>query len=203
MNVWLAYASGPLIGAAIGWATNWVAVRMLFRPRREVKILGVRFHGLIPKRRAELTRRAAEIVEEELINSGDVRKIVESADLASPILKVVEERVDQFLADQLAGLPKLVRRLLPRDLPDRIKRNFMLEIEGMLPRLTESMIEAMSAKADFKGTVVEKLDAVEVEKLEALVYRLARSELRSIELVGGVLGFAIGAFQSVWLWLLG
>jgi len=200
MNPWLAYTSGPIVGAAIGWATNWIAVRMLFRPRRERKILGLRFHGLIPKRRADLTRRAAEIIEEELITSGDLRKIVESANLAPPILKIVQERVDRFVADEIRTLPKLVRRFLPRDLPERIKSNFMQEIESVLPRLTEDVIAAIHAKADFKQIVVEKLDAVEVEKLESLVYRLARTELRSIELVGGILGFAIGAFQSLWLW---
>jgi len=203
MNVWVKYAMGPVVGAVIGWATNWVAVRMLFRPRREVRILGIPFHGLIPKRRIELTRRVGEVIEEELISRDDLRKIIESANLEPPILKIVEERVDQFLADQLKSLPKLVRRFISRELLDRIKGSFMFEMQRALPQMTDDVIRAVNEKVDFKQLVIEKLDAVEIEKFESLVYRLARTELRSIELVGGVLGFAIGAIQSLWLWLVG
>jgi len=200
MNPWLAYVSGPVVGAFIGWLTNWIAVKMLFHPRREVRVLGFRFCGLIPRRRADLTRRSAEIIEEEMVTREDLRKIVESVNLAPPIFKAVEERVEQFLTDQVDDLPKLVRLFVPRELLHRIKQSFMQEVERVLPRLTEDMMDAISAKANFKQLVVEKLNAVEIEKFESLVNRLARTELRSIELVGGVLGFLIGTFQSLWLW---
>ena len=42
MNI-LHYLSGPAIGAVIGYFTNYIAVKMLFRPLKEVKSAGLRF----------------------------------------------------------------------------------------------------------------------------------------------------------------
>ena len=38
----------PVIAAAIGWGTNYLAVRMLFHPREERCILGLRVQGVFP-----------------------------------------------------------------------------------------------------------------------------------------------------------
>jgi uncharacterized membrane protein YheB (UPF0754 family) len=195
------YAIGPVVGALIGCATNWLAIKMLFRPRREVRVLGLRFCGLIPKRRPELTNRVGDIVATELLTHEDLRRVVESANLAPPILETVEERLDQFLNDQMRSLPRLARRMISRDAIDRIKLSFLLELEQILPRLSEEVIEAIESKVDFKQMIVDKLDSVEIEKFEELTYRLARREMRSIVVVGALLGFLIGATQSLWLWL--
>lgn len=32
------YIVTPIIGAIIGYVTNWIAVKMLFRPRKEVRV---------------------------------------------------------------------------------------------------------------------------------------------------------------------
>ena len=60
----------PLIGAVIGYATNWVAVKMLFRPQKEVRLFGRRLPftpGVIPKGKERLARAVGRAVEEKLL----------------------------------------------------------------------------------------------------------------------------------------
>src|SRR3989344_8850138 len=47
----------PIIGFVIGYVTNWIAIVMLFHPRK--KIFGIQ--GIIPKRKALLARKIGEI----------------------------------------------------------------------------------------------------------------------------------------------
>lgn len=60
------YIIPPLIGAIIGYCTNYIAVRMLFRPRNEIKVL---WHtlpftpGAIPKNKPRLAKAIGEVVE--------------------------------------------------------------------------------------------------------------------------------------------
>lgn len=66
--------AGPAIGALIGYITNDIAVRMLFRPHRAWYIKG--FHipftpGIIPKERGRIAREVGKAVSENLI-SGEV-----------------------------------------------------------------------------------------------------------------------------------
>lgn len=42
------------IGAMIGWITNYIAIKMLFRPYKEMNFLFFKIQGLIPKRRSEI-----------------------------------------------------------------------------------------------------------------------------------------------------
>ncbi len=60
----------PLLGAAIGYVTNSVAIRMLFRPLHELRLFGVRVPftpGVIPRRRHELAASIADMVARELL----------------------------------------------------------------------------------------------------------------------------------------
>jgi len=70
--------AGPLVGAVIGYCTNWVAVKMLFRPLHPVKIFGKTMPftpGVIPKNKDRLARVAGKAVGESLFTEDDLRKV--------------------------------------------------------------------------------------------------------------------------------
>ena len=66
----------PVVGALVGWFTNWLAIRMLFRPRQPARFLGWTFQGVIPRRHAQLADRIAETVENSLLTPEDLEKAV-------------------------------------------------------------------------------------------------------------------------------
>ena len=41
----------------IGWITNYIAIKMLFRPYKEMNFLFFKIQGLIPKRRSEIAEK--------------------------------------------------------------------------------------------------------------------------------------------------
>lgn len=62
----------PVLGAVIGYITNAVAIRMLFRPFKEWKILGLRVPftpGIIPKQRHQLAESIGLMVSNELLTA--------------------------------------------------------------------------------------------------------------------------------------
>lgn len=77
----LKYVAGPVIGALIGYLTNWLAVRMLFRPYYPKKIGKFRLPftpGIIPKRKSALAKAVGKAVGEELFTKEDLGKIIVS-----------------------------------------------------------------------------------------------------------------------------
>ena len=50
----------PIISALIGWLTNWVAIRMLFHPRKPILIGNFKLQGLIPRRQPDIAEQAAD-----------------------------------------------------------------------------------------------------------------------------------------------
>ena len=80
----------PFISAFIGWITNCIAIRMLFRPLYPVNILGLKIQGVAPRRRHELTEGIANAVEKALVSVEDVAGVLESIDLESEIKVVLD-----------------------------------------------------------------------------------------------------------------
>jgi len=71
---WLVYIGVPLGAALIGYVTNWVAIRMLFRPHTAKRVLGLRVPftpGVIPARRGEMAERMGAAVARHLITRLD------------------------------------------------------------------------------------------------------------------------------------
>ena len=59
-----------IIGALIGWLTNVIAIKLMFRPIQPVRIWGTPFvlQGLIPERKDEIAKSIGDVINEELIS---------------------------------------------------------------------------------------------------------------------------------------
>lgn len=73
----LKIASGPIIGAVIGLFTNWIAVKMLFVPRKALYIGKWRVPftpGVIPRRQEALARALGSTISESLVRKEDLKR---------------------------------------------------------------------------------------------------------------------------------
>ncbi len=89
---WLRFLSGPLIGALIGYLTNWLAVKMLFRPRKALYI--GKWHvpftpGVIPRRKAALATALGRMVSEMLVRKEDLKESLCSESVSRTVAKTV------------------------------------------------------------------------------------------------------------------
>ena len=62
-----------LVGGIIGWLTNILAIKLMFRPINPMKIpiLNIEILGLIPKRKNEIAENIGEVVATELLSIDD------------------------------------------------------------------------------------------------------------------------------------
>ncbi|MDY4693834.1 MAG: DUF445 family protein [Blautia sp.] len=75
--------AGPVIGALIGYCTNYIAVKMLFYPKKEIRIFGHKLPftpGAIPKGKPRLAKAIGNIVAEDLLTEEDIKQKMISAD---------------------------------------------------------------------------------------------------------------------------
>ncbi|KIH77802.1 Uncharacterized membrane protein YheB, UPF0754 family [Geoalkalibacter ferrihydriticus] len=108
---YLPYFLPPLLGAIIGYVTNYVAIRMLFRPLRAWRVLGVRIPmtpGIIPGKRHELAARMGEMVGSHLLTAEDVGRALEKDSFRREIKGAVADKLGRFLDRELGPLAQLV-----------------------------------------------------------------------------------------------
>ncbi|MCB2293097.1 DUF445 domain-containing protein [Clostridium algoriphilum] len=71
------FVIGSLIGAIIGYITNWLAIKMLFRPRKEIRIFNHKVPftpGLIPKEKSRIAKNVGESVGQHILTKETIMK---------------------------------------------------------------------------------------------------------------------------------
>lgn len=102
--------AGPAIGAVIGYCTNYIAVKMLFRPLKPIKIGNKTLPftpGIIPKGRARMAKALGTAVGEHLLTAQDFAQILLSEDVKKTVVTAVaggiqsiqnsEDSIENFL----------------------------------------------------------------------------------------------------------
>jgi len=188
----------PIVTAFIGWLTNWVAIRMLFLPRRPVRIFLWHWQGLLPRRHHDVADKVAELVESELLGQHVIRRELERLDLQGLLDHFIHRLIQVKVGQRLKHIPLLWR---PRTLQliERAARKAMRE---EFETMREKLADELEGHLQVKELVRDRIDAFEMEQLERIVLRVASQELKFIELLGAVLGFLIGVFQVLVLWWL-
>jgi len=186
----------PLVGAAIGWLTNWVAVRMLFWPRRPVRLLGVTLQGVFPSRQPQLARELGGMVERELLSAADVGRAANDPAFLARLGQQLAECLESTLREKLSGAP-MASRLLGGSAASRLTSALADQLEKrVLPRVVAAAARELEGSLHVAELVRQRVEAASVEQVEAMLLGMMRRELRFVELVGGLLGFVIGLAQS-------
>ena len=192
----------PVIAAAIGWGTNYLAVRMLFHPREEWRILGLRVQGVFPKRQQALAEKLGQLVARELFSMEDVRKHLKGDEFIEHVTATIEVRVDNFLQNNLVEAIPIASMFLGSDMVAKIKHSLVECLAKSVPELGELFVSNLEKNMDVEAVVREKVAAFSSDKLEEMLLGIMKREFRFIEGVGAVLGFVIGLAQLGILWLM-
>ena len=196
------YLIAPFICALIGWLTNYLAIKMLFHPRKPVNILGWRLQGIFPKRQKELALSLGNLVEKELISHEDIEKVISKPEFISSFNQVLNDYLRDFLTRKVVSLHPMVAMFLSGDVLESIKKLLARETEKHLPEILKNISMQLEKSLDFKEVVRSKVELFSMDKLEEVLFSIMRKEFRFIEIMGAVLGFAIGIFQSLFIFLL-
>lgn len=95
--------AGPVIGAIIGYCTNYIAIKMMFRPFEAKKIgkFKVPFTpGIIPRRKESMAKAIGRVVEENLLNEDTVKNALLSDEVKSQIKAKIEQKIGRHRDDE-------------------------------------------------------------------------------------------------------
>lgn len=182
----------PALGSFIGWITNRLAIRLLFRPHRPVRLLGVEVQGLLPRRRAELAKSVGRVLEERILTPEGLAARMQDPAVVSGVVETLKDVARQAFNERAGYLPSIIAN----PLSDYVAATVEREAEGFLTDRAGDWLAGLARELGVATTVQAELDALSLDDLEALVLELASRELRHIEILGAALGLIIGLFQA-------
>ncbi len=185
----------PLISAFIGWFTNWIAIKMLFHPKVPVKILGITFHGIFPKRQKQFAEKLGKLVSQELLSFSDIEKKISNPDNIEKLMPFVETHIDHFLRVKLAEEMPMIGMFIGDKTINQMKAIFIKELQSLFPSMMENYMGQLEKDLDLEKIVINKVSGFSSDKLEEILQAIMSKEFRFVEIIGGVLGFIIGLLQ--------
>lgn len=183
------------IGAGIGWITNYVAIKMLFRPYKEVNFLFFKIQGLIPKRKKEIGENIANIIQNEIVSLKDIVLSLDKENIENKMENIIDGILEEKLEKEIRSKFPMVAMFLSDDMLSKIKNIIKTSILENRDDIIKMFTDYMEENIDFKGIIVSNIDNFSLEKLEEITYSVATKEFKHIEIIGAILGAIIGVLQ--------
>ena len=149
------YIAGPVIGAVIGYFTNFIAVKMLFHPKKEIKVFGHKLPftpGAIPKGKSRLAKSVGDAVGNNLITQADIESKLLSDELADKIADMILDKLSVSINDLFSGSQDMTEE----EIESRKK--------AVSTNIARYIAEAIS-QVDISGVLVEKTPEIIKAKL--------------------------------------
>ena len=186
-----------LICAFIGWITNFIAIKMLFHPRRPVQIGSLTVQGIFPKRQKALAMNLAAVIEGELLSHDDIRQAMQRPEFSARLKDRILDGFSEFLSTRLGGLNPMIAMFLDGPMMEKVKGLLDKELDRIVPGLLETATGELENSLDFRRIIQDKIENLSMERLEILLMSIMAKEFRFIEVVGAVLGAFIGLIQGL------
>ena len=185
-----------LVGILIGWFTNYLAIKLLFRPYKEMNFLFFKIQGLIPKRRAEISLNIADVVEKELISVDDIADKIEEMDISDGVIdRLLDKVIGEKLQKNILDKNPLLKMIINDSVIQKIKSYFKKSILENKEEIVEEIIKIAKEKINFREIILDKMENFSLQEIEEIILRISKNELKHIEIIGGVLGGIIAVFQ--------
>lgn len=146
------YLIPPVVGAFIGYVTNRIAIKMLFRPLKAWKIGRLRVPmtpGVIPSKRLELATNMGEVVGDHLLTSEVIGKGLQQEVFQNHLYSLIQDRVEGVLQKDLGTLASTI--------PQKFKVYFDIGTKTIRYQLKEQ-IHTFIHSQEFADTVDSAID---------------------------------------------
>ncbi len=196
MTLWYFFPSHymlPLYGAALGCATNWVALNMVFRPLHPIKIGPFVIQGVFLKRQAEVSRSFSTLVTQELISIKQIMQQIFSGTRSRHTRYLVKKHLSPLMD---AGSVKVALQLTVG------AKGFVDFKQTVADRAVDLSMEPMSDPSfnQERAVVIQKIFEERMKNLTSGEFQdLLRPAFQEDEWIlitmGAVMGFAAGWIQ--------
>lgn len=176
----VSYIIAPLLGGIIGYITNDIAIRMLFRPHRAKYIFGVRVPftpGIIPKEKARIANAIGGAISENLMS----KDVLERYLLSDEMITKIRLSIDRFFETQKNNHETL-RELLTHYFTEN-------DIDRLIGGLKDGVINQVSTKLG-ESNLGEQISEVVMEHVSSKL-RIEGLDLDIPQMLKSLIGVSV------------
>ena len=168
----------------LGWGTNVLAIKMLTRPEKPIRIGPFKLHGLIPSRLERFAESIATLVVQNLTSGNELLSALDTGHMGEALQEAITLNLVEYIYDGKAPTKAAVNAVV--GITKDILKDFAIPIPA----------EALQDK-QIQDMITKKILAMPMSQLHSLVHGTAKHEFKFIEAIGACIGFIVGLFQII------
>lgn len=160
-----------LVGSVIGYFTNYIAIKMLFHPKKEIRLGGFRVPftpGVIPKNQKRIAKAVASAVSEQLLTKEDILNKIKDSSVKDVFAKKVAAKImeSEITCTELVDVEEISDSLGNRIGDEIVQAVNAMDLVPMIEEIGQKAFAdflknpmiAMFLNRDLLHTIYEKMD---------------------------------------------
>lgn len=190
----------PLFGFLVGYATNWVALFIIFNPVEPINVCGKRWQGVFLTRQEEVSAEFARTNAEFYLNASEIWPELLRGTKAADFEALVARKACELADERLGGAKALLVAYLGSDGWTALTKALASSTMRMLAEHHEATHEHMDRALDLEAEVREKLRVLPSRDFERVLHPAFEEDEIKLIVVGGLLGALAGFAQYAAIW---
>jgi len=202
MGVWWLYPEWwilPLFGLLVGFGTNWLALKLIFEPIHEKKILGMKFQGLFIKRQKEVSKEYANILANDILTFDRIFAAIINGPTKERFVKLIQDHTNKAIDDAVGIGKPMIKLIGGQNNYDRIKDIASQKVVRELPKTVKPAFSYAEESMDLENVLRDKMVKLSPPEFVGFLRPVFQEDELKLILVGAVLGCAAGVAQLVFV----
>jgi uncharacterized membrane protein YheB (UPF0754 family) len=187
----------PAFGFFVGYATNWLALKLIFEPAEPRKIGPWTIQGLFHKRQQAVAQQYAEMVSSQIINPDNMTARMVEGKAGERLFAIIGDRLDEML-DRYRENP-MAKMLVPGGDWDKIRTELFERVRDELPKPGGFLHTFTSRAVDVYGELLDRMTELDSVSFEGVLRPPFQQDEWKLILAGAALGLGAGVLQVVYL----
>ncbi len=189
-GVWLL----PFFGFAVGYLTNFVALKVIFQPIEPKRVCGVTLHGVFLRRQNEVSEEFARLNQLHFCNAENLWEEMMNGTYKEKFEALVRRNAENFF-DKAIGSVTTAKLIIGAEKYDEIKRTIVDMIFASIPDCVPVTYDYQNEALGIEDTVRERMQKLPGKDFERVLHPVFEQDEIKLIVVGGVLGALTGVAQ--------
>lgn len=185
----------PLFGLLVGYATNWLALKLIFQPIEPIHFMGVKYQGLFIKRQNEVADEYARMLAHEIFTFDRIFAAIVTGPTKEKFINLVADHANKAIDDAVGLSKPLINLVAGKRNFERMKNIVVEKTIQELPKSVRPVFPYAEEAMDLETIFSTRMKALSPKDFVGFLRPVFQEDELKLIIVGAVLGMLAGFGQ--------
>jgi uncharacterized membrane protein YheB (UPF0754 family) len=189
----------PLFGLLVGYATNWLALKLIFQPIKPIKFLGMNFQGLFIKRQNEVSKEYAYMLAHDIFTSDRIFAAIINGPTKDKFVNLVATHANKAIDDAVGVSEPVIKLVTGKRKYEKMKHIVIDKTVQEIPKSVHPVFPYAEEAMDLETTFRTRMQSLSSSDFVNFLRPVFQEDELKLILVGAVLGMLAGIGQLIFV----